>query len=215
MPVLTSINLLALIDPDRDADGDGWVLSDGHLRNRIEPGRLSHLQLPYSPPAEYDLTIRYRRLDQMGGMVGVILPYDGTQVIAYLSYAAWAQKKMIGFGLVDRLGLLDALNPTRVEISGGDSEEYLYHGIIQVRKNRIRIDYEGTTSEWTPVAGDLSLEQAWQKVKPGTLALASGRGATVFEQVLLQPLSGAGEGRRPPYPIRESTPRAGPTPTPP
>lgn len=204
MPASTAINLLTLVDPARDADGDGWLLSDGQLRNRIEPGKLSYLQLPYRPPAEYDLTIRYRRLDEMGGMVGVILPYNGTQVMAYLSFRAWEQKKLMGLGQVGRLGIVDPPNPTRVSVGGGDQHGRPYQGVIRVRRDRIRIEYEGFTSEWTPAAGELSLEPAWRKIAPGAFALAGGRGSTVFEQVTLLSISGTGEERRPTQPVRET-----------
>src|SRR6185436_17336 len=51
------LNLLALIDPKRDAVHGDWTMENGILVVNQAPNTLS-LQIPYQPPEEYDLHVR-------------------------------------------------------------------------------------------------------------------------------------------------------------
>ncbi len=84
-----SIPLLPLIDLDRDSVSAGWQLSDGVLTGPARPTSLGWLQLPYCPPAEYDLSLCAERKNGPNGLnlglvvggrrVSVIFDgYDGT-----------------------------------------------------------------------------------------------------------------------------------------
>ena len=75
-----SVDLLRLIDPAKDAVSGTWSLSGKILV--AAPPEPAVLQIPYSPPAEYDLTIVTEKKDRLLFYVGLLVA--GTQVSVFL-----------------------------------------------------------------------------------------------------------------------------------
>ena len=60
------IDLLPLIEVEKDAVNGKWVLNKGMLES--DRSERSCIQLPYRPPEEYDFRIVFKRLDGDSGM---------------------------------------------------------------------------------------------------------------------------------------------------
>lgn len=71
-----AVDLLAEIDPKRDAVAGEWALRDGALV--IPAGAWSRLQIPCVPPEEYDLDLEVARIDRKDALVlGIV--FQGRQ----------------------------------------------------------------------------------------------------------------------------------------
>lgn len=84
----SSVNLMALCDPSRDAIDGTWTWQkNSELTSLISPGSASgaavtKIQFPYQPPLKYELVVEYRRLDE-GGTVGLLVPVAGVWSLWY------------------------------------------------------------------------------------------------------------------------------------
>jgi hypothetical protein len=85
-----AINLLPLIDPEKDAVAGQWKLSADGLA-LVSPKGVTVLELPYAPPEEYDFEIEFTPRN------------DGMNVNQYLVAAGhpFAWKLIYGFDLLD------------------------------------------------------------------------------------------------------------------
>jgi hypothetical protein len=60
------VDLLQLVDPDRDTLAGRWYLEDGRLSN--EHSAVAQIRFPYRPPREYDYHVVYDRDDTEWGL---------------------------------------------------------------------------------------------------------------------------------------------------
>lgn len=78
LPGTPEIDLLALVDPARDAVKGAWTLESGRLVSDDDPA--SRLELPYVLPEEYSFTVEFVRRSGTGG-VHLILTRGGTPFV--------------------------------------------------------------------------------------------------------------------------------------
>jgi hypothetical protein len=92
------INLMALIDPKRDAVKGEWTLEEGFLINKGDEGVC--LQIPFQPPDEYDLRLTLKRFGSVDSFwIGLVA--GNTQVTLLIDGYPANAVYMSGFEQID------------------------------------------------------------------------------------------------------------------
>jgi hypothetical protein len=181
----TPVNLLALVDPARDAVSGAWTLDAGGLVS--DRAASARIEIPYRPPEEYDFRAVFTR---RAGNDAV------TQVCSHSGKSfAWVMglrnNQAAGFELI---GWLRADN-NRTTVR---SEEFLRTGVrhesvVQVRRDGFRAYLDGKLmAEWKTGYRDLRTFDHWKLRDDALLGLASWDSATIFHQVEILEVTGTG-----------------------
>jgi len=151
------VNLLALIDVKRDAVHGTWKTWEGTLVSPKLGG--ARLQIPYVPPAEYDVVVEVTRLDGPNGLtMGLVA--GGRQFLATVD--GW-ESKVSGLQLVDGKRADD--NVTRFSsrvLTTGRKSTIVYN----VRKAGVQMTAGGKRIvSWAGDFNRLSLAERWRVPK--------------------------------------------------
>ena len=93
-----SIDLLALIDPTQDAVAGEWQVVSGGLESPKRFG--ARLEIPFEPPAEYELTVIATPLDEPNGLIlGQLL--NGHRFLTLLNHSVQQEKAASALENVD------------------------------------------------------------------------------------------------------------------
>jgi serine/threonine protein kinase len=181
-----TVDLLALIDSQKDAvkgdwttDAQGLICSAGdHIR----------LQIPYSPPDEYDLHMTVDRREGADGLL-VGLVKGSTQWAVTMDTQASGTFKT-GFESIDNQG--PSGNPTTY------SGPVFTNGVetdleFRVRKAGVSVVAGGKTIiDWRGSFNRLSLPDGWKVQNSKALFLAAWGSRYHFSRIVLVPVSGSG-----------------------
>ena len=180
-----SIDLLALVDPRRDALRGTWRMERGRLIS--EPFENGVLRLPYEPPEEYDFRTVFTRTNGACATAQFFV-HQGRPGIWDLN------KPGVGFSNVG--GIYSRENATFVPFSLQDGVRYV--SIVQVRREGVRgwIDQQ-RRSDWTPSMGSLSTDGDWSMDSPVVLGLGNCETLTTFESIQVLEITGKGRIRVP------------------
>lgn len=185
-PEKPSIDLLKLLDPDRDAVYGRWEMKDGALISpQIAFGRL---QVPYSPPEEYDLEVVVES-EQEPGSLNLGLVGGNSRVMA----------------------VIDGGNPKRSMLSVLEDPaegEAVHQGkslavgkpntvLCSVRRERLTVKVnDKLILDWPADYARCKLEQVWSTPNPKALVLAGFNSIFRFTKVSLVPVTGEGKSLR-------------------
>ena len=178
-------DLLKLIDPARHAVKGTWSFEGEVLHSAdSDEGRL---QIPFVPPAEYDLRVvvsRHEGDDEL--IIGLVV--GGSQTLVEL------RTEKAGLSLVD--GEDPDKNGTEVRIPMfPDTRPRTI--VCSVRKNRVRVTVDGKMLiDWQGLASRLSLDKDWSVPEKRALFLGGDNTVYRFHEVTLLPISGKGERLR-------------------
>jgi tRNA A-37 threonylcarbamoyl transferase component Bud32 len=190
-----AIDLLALVDPRRDAISGKWRKEGGRLI--VDPSNNACLRLPYEAPEEYDFRITLTRQASSCSSAQFFV-HKGRPGIWDLS------KNLVGFSQV--AGMPSAGNQTRTLFPIQDDVRYV--SMVQVRRDRVRGWIDGQRqSEWTPAMGYLSTPREWGVDVPGLLGLGNCSTKTTIESIQVLEVTGKGKLRL--APIVSAAPVAG------
>ena len=154
-----AINLLPLIDPEKDAVGEAkWTRVAEGLMSDI--GFFSRVEIPYQPPAEYDFRIVFtqmqKKMDANGkpyqsGDMFQVLQKDGCQFHWYMDrHGAWFAFDAVGGKPFDH-------NPTSVRKEENLQLRRRYTSTVSVRKDSVKAFLDGQRiTEWRPEFGELN-----------------------------------------------------------
>ncbi len=186
-----TINLLRMVDAKLDAVGGTWTLENGVLVSGTE--EWARLQLPYTPPEEYDLTVvtdRREGSDALGIGLG-----QGKTVFAVWVDGHPAKGGMSGLDLLD--GMLLENNPASVK------GKFLTNNkpstiVIAVRKSGVSVTIDGKTLlNWQGSYTRLARSPVWQPRDPKAPLLVGAFGSHYyFTKILLTPVTGQGKKLR-------------------
>jgi hypothetical protein len=169
-----AINLLALIDPKKDAVIGTWSWKDGCLMS--DGTRWARLQIPYQPPEEYDLRLSFTR-KRGNDSVDVILTKSDHKFL--WNMGGWGNTAS-GFELIN--GVPGDNNPTTVKGGLENGKKYLY--IIKVRKDMISvISNDKVIVEYKTDFNDLSLRSDWNIRNNKNLGIGSWESTTIFHTI--------------------------------
>jgi len=192
----SEIDLLAMAKQNRSKEGDDkkgavwsfgdWTWSDGVLTSPKKFG--ARLQLPYSPPEEYRLTVVLEPLDDPNGLLlGNVV--GGNQFVSLFSYRtpngyASAVENIDGRNVGNETTVRGAVF-TRGQIS---------QVVVSVRKNGIHMMVDGRQLiNWQGTSDRLSLSEYWATPDKKAMFLGAYDCRYRFHRVTLEPLAGKGQ----------------------
>ena len=183
--VVSSLPLLPLIDVARDSVGIEWKLADGILTSPNAPG-ARQLQLPYRPPAEYELSLSAERKSgqdalHLGLVVGgrhVLVVLDGWGgVISGLNLVNGKEARMNASRFAG--ALLPLGKPRRIDCS--------------VRPDHLAVAVEGVKRiEWHGNSAALSVANAEGVPNPDCLYVGSFSSSFALTDLSVRPVSAPG-----------------------
>jgi hypothetical protein len=182
-----AVNLMALIDPAKDAAAGKWHVDAGTLK--VESGKYSALEIPYVLPEEYDLRICFTRTGGEGSIEMLLA----------------ARKKTFGFAVdvkgearFERVNNKIAKdNPTTTPIA--ISNDHKYTVTVQVRKGAVRALLDDKLiTEWKTDYKDMSRYPLWKLSDDKLCGVGANNAAVTFHSVELIEVSGAGKALRGP-----------------
>jgi predicted Ser/Thr protein kinase len=182
-------NVLSLADPAKDALEGAWSVEQGaFISPKAGRGRL---EIPYRPPAEYDLRLSFGRREGDGAVV-VMLSRDGRP----FAWVMGAQGNRV-FGFADIGGLGADQNDSTRRRSAGLPLRKALELVLEVRNDAVRafLDRELVT-EWKTNYSDLAMPKDWALRDGALLGLGTDGAEVVVERVEILELTGKGSRSR-------------------
>jgi hypothetical protein len=183
-----AVDLIAVIDPSRDAIRGIWRKEGGRLVS--EPANNGVLRLPYEPPVEYDFRIAFTRTAGKCA-TAQFLARDGHA--CFYEMGGYGMTTL-GFSNVNGAG--SKSNATGSRFSPRDNIRYV--STIQVRRDRVTAFLDDKkVSEWRPEMGTLNLEIGgeWCLDLPTVLGVGNCETLTVFDAIQVREVTGKGRVR--------------------
>lgn len=184
------VDVLALIDPDKDKVAGEWTRKDGALVSQSSFG--ARVKIPYEPPLEYDFRIEFT-CASAPAQVCQVLSENGRG----FSWIMGANKgRFFGFEQIN--GANAAKNPTTTTPKGGLEPGHKYTAVVEVRANRIRALLDGNVlADWRTNFKDMSMLAAWKLPDERSLGLGSHNCVTTFLSAEVVEIGGQGTITRP------------------
>ncbi|HLX64259.1 MAG TPA: sigma-70 family RNA polymerase sigma factor [Planctomycetota bacterium] len=187
---VNAVNLIPLIDPNRDAVTGKWRVSPSGID--CEPSTNARLEIPYLPPEEYDFKIVFTRQTGTNG-VHQILGINGKAVQWCMS-----ETGQNGRGNTSAFHCLtgpnyEGNNPTSI-VGARLPNNQRITSIVQVRKNRLAAFVNGAlVTSWNDGFGGIRLLKEWKMPTTGLLGIGSDENATVFHSIEILEITGKGQ----------------------
>lgn len=184
LPDLTrEVDLLALIDPQRDQVRGEWRLVGGKLESPRAYG--ARIEIPCTLPEEYELTAIVEPLDEPDGLIlGQVL--EGRRFLVLLNYTPEAES-------LSALENVDGLNVGRNATTRSGQlfrQGRLSHVRCAIRPGRVTVQVDGiTVIDWRGDAARLSLSEYWSTPQADRLFLGAYDCRYRFHRVTLRPLT--------------------------
>jgi serine/threonine protein kinase len=179
-PAGSAVDLLALVDPAKDAVDGTWTRDASGLRSAA--GEHVRLQLPYLPPDEYDLRVSLTRGSSADGLA-FGLARGGAQWTVFVD-------KLPSEGGHTGLEKLDGGQHTLVrgmQVAAGESATFEF----RVRKAGIAVLKNGAPLfQWQGATSRLSNFERWSVPDKRTLFLGHWQSEVTYTAVQLVPVSG-------------------------
>lgn len=184
----SKIDLLKLIDPNKDTVRGTWSVSGANLVSDKSP--FGRIEIPYIPPDEYDFKIVFKRTDGKD-CVCQILSKAGNQF-------CWI---MGGFG--DTASGLDVVNGKRYTENETLvtkkllTNNQVHTSIVQVRKTGVTVLFDGKQlTKLSTTFGNMKLWTEFKLRNGAVLGLAQWDSSVEFSVVELIEISGTGKKTR-------------------
>ena len=186
----STIDLLPLVDVSRDAGiGDWKRVPDGIACET--PQEASVLQLPYTPPDEYDLEIEFTPTAN-GMNVNHYIAAQGS-MFAWKLHAHGKVPPLYGFELLDGKYCRD-FSEAAVQLDLPLKVGQRYRSVVEVRQDSLRTLLDGKQLvQWTGEFKRLSLEPKTPMQYPGRIGIGSWRRAVTFHSVRVREIGGTGK----------------------
>jgi hypothetical protein len=186
-----SINLLKMVDTKIDAVGGTWTMENGTLISGKE--EWARIQLPYTPPDEYDLMVvtdRREGMDALGIGLG-----QGKNVFSVWVDGHPAKGGRTGLDSLD--GMLIENSPAAVKgtfLTNSKPSTI----VVGVRKSGVSVSIDGkTVLNWQGPTTRLSRSPVWQPKDPKAPLLVGAFGSRYyFTKIVLTPVTGQGKKLR-------------------
>jgi hypothetical protein len=180
------IDLLALINPERDALGDGgWTIEKGVLVSGS--GSSTRIQVPYRPPEEYDVTIEFTRLVGDDAILFLLSRKD----TAFACNVGRSDKGQCWIGRIDN-------NWGFRHDAGGSIGELLngtrHQAVVKVRDDGVSVFVDGKPiCSWKTDYSDLSPPPAYHLNDPTLVGFGAYRTSVAFHSVSITEIRGKGK----------------------
>lgn len=184
------INLLKLLDPAKDSVEGTWRLAEGKLQTPGQP--FARIEIPYAPPPEYDLKIVLEKVALTGSFT-LGLAREDAQFSVVLD-GVIEGKTRTGLDLVEG----NPFYANETTYTGGlFAEKKKSTLLVSVRAGQITVTVDGKkVIDWKADYERLTLYPGWRVPRKTSLFVGSWTAIFRFEQVELQPVTGAGRSLR-------------------
>jgi hypothetical protein len=183
-----AVNLLKLIDPRQDSIIGEWSMDGAILVSPV--GEWQKVQIPYTPPEEYDLTVVAER--KQGGDSFTIGLGQGRSAFSLCIDAHPAKGGLVGIDVVD--GIILENNPATVKGSFQVNNKPSTFGVA-VRKGGISLTIDGkNVYSWQGNYNRLGPSPVW-KARDPKAPLVLGAYGSIYHvsKILLTPVTGQGK----------------------
>jgi len=180
-----AVDLLSLIESQRDSVAGTWTVRDGSLI--AEKALFGRLEIPYQPPQEYDFRILFSRQDGSDS-VTQILSRSGR---SFGWTMGGSNNAVFGFETIN--GVSAAANQTTVKGAVGLENGRKYTSVVKVRDQSVKAYLDGRLlSEWKTDYADMDIYKDWKLRNSSLLGLGSWNSTTVFHRVEMLEVTGKG-----------------------
>jgi len=184
-----AIPLLPLVSPMVDRVNGDWAERDGRITCGSKA--FTKIQIPYAPPAEYDLQAVFVRKSGDGD-VDLLLSNRGHQFL-------WAMgaigNSVFGFATIN--GQWADANATTRHEANCIVEGQVYTVVVQVRSTGLWAYVNGKLkSSWKTDSTDLSSDENWGLPDAARLGLGTYESPTEFRQLSILEVTGKGRPLR-------------------
>lgn len=186
-----SIDLLPMIDVEKDAVAGEWQKIDGILEATKRFG--ARIEIPFEPPAEYQLTVVATPLDEPNGLIlGQLI--DGHRFLTLINHNVRQEKAASALENVDGQNVSN--NPTTL-MANMLQKKRPSQIIVTVRKDSVVVRCDGRTIiDWHGKPEQLSLGDYWGTPNTSTLFLGAYDCRYRFSRVSIAAISGEGKSLR-------------------
>ncbi len=190
-PTGTAVELLELVDPEQDSVSGKWTKDASGLTS--PKGYGARIELPYSPPEEYDLTTIIEPLDEPNGLI-LGQRSGGQRFLVLLGYQSGETPQ-------SAIENIDGRNVGNASTVAGPVfvRNRPAQVICSVRQTGITVRVDGrVVIDWTGDPQKLGLGEYWETPHKETLFLGAYDCRYRVSRVTLTPVSGTGKPLRTP-----------------
>ena len=183
-----TVDLLSLVDPQRDRVAGDWKMQDGRLESGKQYG--ARIEIPYQPPREYVMTVIAEPLvDPNGLIIGQRSGDRRFQVL--VNFVREGQPPASALENIDGLNVERNATTVRAKLLEKNRPSAI---VCTVRKNGVSVTCDGRSLiDWRGDASRLSLSDYWHTPNGNRLFLGAYDCRYRFHRVTLAPISGKGE----------------------
>ncbi len=196
-PVISSgstdgwIDLLALVDPEKDTLSGKWTrVADGLHGEKLPEGKGGqYLQLPYEVPEEYDFRITLTHL--FGNCDATQILCAGDRHFVWCT-ASGQSDKWAGFNMINGKPMM--LNGAGVKLPGPREVNRRYESLVEVRRDRVTGYVVGQKLvEWKTNYRDITPDPGYIIPNPKALGVGIWWSKTVFHEIAVREVTGEGK----------------------
>jgi hypothetical protein len=182
-----TINLLVLVDPERDTVKGFWRVVDGPAGRRLESDATSmaRIAIPYAPPEEYDFRVQFTRQSGDNCLAQIFTHQNQASLILF----GW---KNTICGLQTIKGANADTNPTGVRRSNTNGESHT--SVLRVRVDRVEAYLDGELLTRHLTSGADFANRGWGVPTP--LGLGTQTSPTLIQAAELVEVTGKGHPLR-------------------
>ncbi len=178
-------SLFPLIDLSRDKLGGVWSFNGAdELVSTDKPN--AKVEIPYCPPAEYDLQFRFSRTSGNDALV-IVCPFNGLQFAFDIGASNNTRAAFVGIGSVTAQ-TAPASQPARPILTNGR----VYSCLIKIRKIGVQAFIDDQLVDQCIDLHEIRLPPAWGMRRPSTLGLGTALSAFQVDDLQVREISGPG-----------------------
>jgi aspartyl protease family protein len=183
--ITKTINLMPLIDPEKDAVAGTWQIDNGRL---IGSGNENdRLRIPYEPPDEYDFHVRFTRVSEN---------HDVCQMLwragrSFLWTMGAHDNQSCFFANIN--GIYMDGNPSKIDVDSVLTNGQAYDSVVKVRKDSVAAFLNGKlVDRYSTDFFNFSIKNEWALGSVG-LGVGTFRQSASFEVIELVEVTGHGK----------------------
>ena len=185
------IDILALVDPAKDAVQGTWERRDGTLR-LAAPGDWARIQVPVILTGSYEMRVKLKR-DWGNEGVNLLLPVGAAKILLF--QGAWSNS---GCGLANVNGKDHNESTVNSGIDNGREYELLLKVLLDGDAAEITARRDGKPfMHWRGPVSALSIRREWEMREGGCPALQAWQSVPVCREMQVRMLSGEAKLLRP------------------
>jgi hypothetical protein len=190
-PQTESVDLLSMIDVEQDSVAGEWRRVGNALESPKQFG--ARIEIPFEPPAEYELTVIATPLDEPNGLIlGQLL--EGHRFLALVNHNVQKEKAASVLENVDGRNVRSNATTLMANMLQKDRPSQI---LVTVRKGSVVVRCDGRTIiDWQGKSEQLSLGDYWKTPNANSLFLGAYDCRYLFSRVSIAPISGEGKRLR-------------------